>query len=148
MIVVDTKVGRAVIRPATASELKLVRDSWTKGATRGDEMRAGGTKMLRLGRDRAIGRKAFAAGHRLFVDAELELAEVHVLAAEEEPDEAIGWVCWRPAPATLHWVWVRGAARRLGCGRALLEHAKASIPGGVLSHLTPEGQSLMEAVGW
>lgn len=149
----DSPTAGVLVRPATPEELRLVRDSWTKGASRGDT-RLRGERMLKTGTDRGMRRREFAAAHRLWVDVVLEDHEVHVVVAvaEGEPDEALGWCCWSSptgAPATLHWVWVRGQARRMGLGRALLAHVRehaAGVPS--IAHITPDGSALLEACKW
>lgn len=145
----QTCYGEFVIRAPLGDELRLVRDSWTKGVTRGDKVRIGGHKLVKFGPDRGLDSKTLGAAHRLWVDHQLKADGVVVVvgALGQLPDEALGWACYDITGA-VHWVWVRSQVRRKGLGRALLEHSLAQLDAARFTHITPDGLKLLEAVRW
>lgn len=146
------------IRPADASELQLVRGTWSRCFVQRDRQRSAGPKPREtLGIDRAvdIGRRMdgvmvdasllIRAHHRL-VDELLASPDTRVAVAclPDVPDSPVGWACWQVDSKgdghTLHFVYVQPVARRSSIGRQLVLHSRCTVA----SHSTQDGLQLMQ----
>jgi GNAT superfamily N-acetyltransferase len=122
------------IRYANASDLRFVRDSWFESYRRG-------------GFAPEIGFDLFSEGQRKLIATLTHPSNVRVACAENTPDEILGWVCFEGA--TVHYVYVKSAYRKLGCAEGLLEDVRevTEQPSRFYSHQTRAGIQLAKKLG-
>ena len=148
-----------VLRPAQASEIALISDSWVKSL--GPKPRVGplGDSYMSIGQPRAdvkISPNLWWTAHRMVVGGILDGAAVIVAVHPEHPDAVLGWIAFEAGigegeepTMTLHYCWVRKEARKRGIGQKLLLAALHTVPEDVeprirLTHSTPDGERLLQ----
>jgi GNAT superfamily N-acetyltransferase len=112
------------IRPGLPEDFELVGDSWRRSFS--DTFEA-----------RAPQLSDYIGAQRQAVAQCLRTSAVAVAYSVEEPDEAMGWICYRP-PSVVHYVYVKRDYRGRGIGRELWSHATSAANGRVwVTHRTP-----------
>jgi GNAT superfamily N-acetyltransferase len=115
------------LRPAAPEDLPFIYSTWLKGLY-------GGNSLFGL-----IPYPTYMAAYSNVLAGLIERNRAIVACLSEDPSVVVGYSVISPDEATVHWVYVRKAWRKLGVARSLVPRDARYI-----THLTKTGQSLMK----